>query len=221
MEDPMTRALPLLLAAGCVPLSAPRDVTGNYEATYVDDLRVFLDDQLVADVASGEDAAIEWDGQVFHVTQLCSDEGVDCPGETYWRTVGVDQPWGPSQGLLNFVDLDQERGVPGQRLGGTMADDGSFTMLSGLDLSGNDACAQIGVGTVLGTFTATNDAIEGGVVAYEWSGGCEIAGVGIGAKLRLETDYTAVRTGDLDLSSVEADPPVTTSGAETADASTP
>jgi hypothetical protein len=208
----MTRITPLLLAAGCVPLSTPRDVTGNYEATYVDNLRVFFDDELVADVVSGEDAEITWDGAVFHVSQLCGDEGVQCPGETYWRTVGVDQPWGPSQGLLNFVDLDPERGTVGERLGGTMADDGTFTMLSGLDVDGNGNCAAIGVGTVLGTFSSTNDAIDLGVVAYEWSGGCEIGGIGIGAKLRLETDYTALRTGPLDLSAVDAEPPVTTSG---------
>jgi len=212
----MNRTIPMLmLAGGCVPLAAPRDVTGNYDASYVDDLRVFLDDELVAEVQSGEDASITWDGQEFQVSQLCSDEGVQCPGETYWRTVGVAQPWGTSQGLLNFVDLDPERGTPGQRLGGAMKDDGTFSMLSGLDLDGNDHCAEIGVGTVAGTFTATNDGVEGGIVAYEWSGGCQIAGIGIGAKLRLETDYTAARTGDLDLSSVDADPPVTPSGETT------
>ncbi|MEQ1566869.1 MAG: hypothetical protein ABMA64_14600, partial [Myxococcota bacterium] len=143
--------LTLVALSGCVPLSGPNDVTGNYEASYVDNLRVYLDDELVADVAAGEDAEITWDGQVFHASQVCADDGVQCPGETYWRTVAVEQPWGVSQGLLNFVNLDPERGTLGDRLGGAMADDGTFEMLAGLDLAGNGACASVGVGKVYGT----------------------------------------------------------------------
>lgn len=206
--------LTLVALSGCVPLSGPNDVTGNYEASYVDNLRVYLDDELVADVAAGEDAEITWDGQVFHASQVCADDGVQCPGETYWRTVAVEQPWGVSQGLLNFVNLDPERGTLGDRLGGAMADDGTFEMLAGLDLAGNGACASVGVGKVYGTFDPVG--IDAGVVAYEWAGGCEIGGVGLGVALRIETDYTAVRTGPVDLGAIEVEPPVTTSGSPTA-----
>lgn len=210
----MTRLVPALLSLpGCLALGAPHDVSGDYEAEFADNLRLFIGDQLVADVRSGEDAAVEWDGAVFHVSQVCGDEGVDCPAETFWHTVGVEQPWGPSQGLLNFVNLDPERGELGARLGGTMDDTGAFTMLSGFDPAQSGACGSLGVGTVLGTFV--DEGVEAGVIAYEWSGGCRFGGVDIGAEVRLETDYTAARTGPLDLSAVDSEP-VTASGDPTA-----
>ncbi|MEQ1506619.1 MAG: hypothetical protein ABMB14_30605 [Myxococcota bacterium] len=201
-----------LVGLGCGELAVPRDVSGNYEVAYVDNLRVYLDDHLVAEVVSGEDADFDWNGHGFEVSQLCSDEGVECPGESSWRTVGVDQPWGTSNRLLNFVDLDPDRGELGQRMGGRLGNDGRFSMLSGLDLDGYGDCAAIGVGTVKGTFTPENDGVTDGVLIYEWAGGCTIGGVELGAKIRLETDYTAVRTGDLDLSAIDAEPPVTSDG---------
>lgn len=209
----MVRNLSLfLVVAGCGELDTPRDVSGNFDVTYVDNLRVYIGEELVAEVVSGEDASFEWDGETFQVSQICSDEGVECPAETYWRTVGVDQPWGTKNKLLNFVNLDPDRGEPGQRMGGRMTNAGTFAMLSGLDLAGNGHCAAIGVGVVQGTFSATNDRVDDGVISYEWTGGCEIGPLLIGANLRLETDYTAVRIGDLDLSSVEPEPPIDEEG---------
>ena len=200
-----------LLTAGC-DLETPTDVTGNFEVTYTDNLRVYINDELVAEVAAGEDATIEWDGETFTLTQVCSDEGVECPGETYWRTVAIDQPWGEAYTLLNFVNLDQERGIAGQRMGGVLEDGGSFAMLAGLDLDGNDSCVAVGVGTVTGQFV--DAAIEDGIIAYAWGAGCEIGGVELNASLRLETDYTAIRTGDYDVSSVTPEAPIDENGDE-------
>lgn len=213
MTKQLTLVLTIATVSGC-ELAVPRDVTGNVEVTYADNLRIFIDGELVAEVTSGEDASFEWDGQTFQIGQVCSDEGVECPGESYWRTVGIDQPWGPTRRLLNFVNLDPERGEPGQRMGGLLADDGSFEMLSGLDLDGAGNCAALGVGTVVGRFTDAGD-VEEGIVRYEWSAGCRIGDQEISGELLLETDYTAVRTGDLDLSAVEPAPPITESGEPT------
>jgi hypothetical protein len=211
----MTRSalIALSILAGC-DLETPSDVTGNFEVTYTDSLRVYLNGELVAEVASGEEADIEWNGETFSVAQVCSDEGVTCPGESYWREVAIDQPWGPEHTLLNFVNLDQERGIPGQRMGGVLADDGTFTMLSGLDLGGEGSCVALGVGTVTGQLVDSATAVEAGVIAYEWGAGCTIDGVDLGVSLRLETDYTAARTGDYDVSSVTPEAPIDESGEE-------
>ena len=59
---------------------------------------------------------------------------------------------------------------------------------------------------MLGNFTETNDEVVSGVIVYKWAAGCKIGGVEIGAALKLETDYRAVRVSDFDLSGIEADP---------------
>lgn len=203
-----------LVFAACGELAKPRDVEGTFDVSYVDNLRVYIGDELVAEVESGEDADIALDGGVIQVSQLCSDEGVECPSESYWRSVGVAQPWGHDNRLLNFVDLDEERGDLGQRMGGQLRSDGTFAMLSGLSVGSHGNCAAIGVGSVHGQFDAANENVDDGMIAYEWTGGCTIAGVVIGVNLRIETDYTAVRVGDLDLAAIRADPPVDEDGSE-------
>lgn len=198
---------------GC-ELAEPNDVMGNFEVHYVDNMRVYINDELVAEVRSGEDATVEWNGETFQVSTLCSDEGTECPAETFWGQVAIDQPWGADYQVLNFVNLDTEIGVAGQRIGGLLDDDGAFAMLSGLGLSGNGNCAAIGVGTVRGVFRADNSAVEDGVITYEWAAGCKVGDADIGGKLRLETDYTAVRVGDYDISSVDAEAPIDEEGEE-------
>lgn len=202
----------VLMLTGCEMLTTPRDVMGNFDVTYVDNLRIYIDGELIAEAESGENATVSWNGESFEISQVCSDEGVQCPGESYWREIGADQPQGTSSKVLNFVNLDEERGELGQRMGGLMQDDGSFDMLSGLVVNAGANCLAIGVGAVTGNFTAENDAVVEGVVAFQWNAGCQIAGVEIGGELRLETDYTATRTGDLDLSSVPEDADDTAEG---------
>ncbi len=208
-----TAIISTLLALGC-ELAEPRDVMGNFEVHYVDNMRVYINDELVAEVESGEDADIEWDGEIFQVSTLCSDEGVECPSETFWGEAAVDQPWGDGYSLLNFVNLDLDSENPGQRMGGVLNDDGSFDMLSGLGLAANGNCAAIGVGTVTGWFSEDNQAIEDGVITYAWAGGCSVDGVEIGVSFRLETDYSATRVGDYDVSSVTPEEPIDEEGEE-------
>lgn len=215
----MNSAHPALLGALALtacppPLDEPRDVMGNFEVSYVDNLRVYIGDDLVAEAASGEDATVEYNGDSFQISTLCGEEGTDCPSEVYWRTMAVDQPWGSGYSLLNFVNLDMERGIPGQRMGGILDPDGSFGMLSGLSLGANEACAVLGVGTVTGAFNADASAIEGAVIAFEWAAGCVVGDVAIGSTLRLETDCAATRTGEYDVSSVTPEPPIDEEGAE-------
>lgn len=202
------------MMVGCEELAAPRDVSGNFDVSYVDNLRVYFGDDLVAEVTAGEDAEIEWNGEILQVSQVCGKEGVDCPGETFWGSVGIEQPWGTGRQLLNFVNLDQERGQPGQRMGGALNNDGTFTMLAGVAVDGNKYCAALGVAAVEGRFGLLNTTIADGVIAYEFNGGCQFGKVEVGVKVRLETDYTATRVGDLDLSTVTPEPPIDEEGEE-------
>jgi hypothetical protein len=203
-----------LTVSSCGLLDEPRDVMGNFEVHYVDNLRVYINDELVAEVVSGEDETIEWNGETFDISTLCSDEGTECPAETFWGQAAVDQPWGPEYRLLNFVNLDQEHGEPGQRLGGLLDDDGTFEMLSGIGVGISGNCAAIGVGTVTGKFGSRNTEIYDGVITYEYAGGCQIGDATIGGTLRLETDYSASRVGPYDISSVDAEEPIDEDGGE-------
>ncbi len=207
-------ALTATALLGCEELEAPRDVMGNFEITYVDNLRVYIGDELVAEVVSGEDATIEWDGETFQISTLCSEEGTECPSETFWRDIAIDQPWGTGYNLLNFVNLDDERGNPGQRMGGTMDEDGAFEMLAGLAVGAQGSCAALGVATVEGAFDAEATEVEDGMIVYEWAGGCQVGEVTIGTSLRLETDFSATRVGDYDVSSVTPEEPIDEEGVE-------
>ncbi len=207
-------ATSILGLTACGELPESQDRMGNYDVSYVDNLRVYINGELVAEVVSGEDAAVEWDGETFQISQLCGDEGVVCPSEAYWTEVAVDQPWGLDYDLLNFVNLSEDRGEAGQRMGGTLDPDGHFTMLSGLAVGGEGACAALGIGTVEGAFAEDNSTIDAGVVAFEWGAGCAIGEVIITGSLRLETDYEASRSGDYDISSVTPEEPIDAEGAE-------
>ena len=216
-------ALPAVLLlvplTGCFETSNPIDVMGNFAVTYVDNLRVYIGDDLVATVASGEEQTITYDGGTFTISQVCGDDGTNCPSESWWRTVAVDQPWGPGYSLLNFVNLDLERGTPGQRMGGTLDQSGSgaFSMLSGLGVAGANGCAEAAVGTVTGSFSADGSgapdaAINDGIIAYQWGGGCQIGDATISTTFRLESDFTAARTGAYDVSSVTPAAPIDAAG---------
>jgi hypothetical protein len=124
--------------------------------------------------------------------------------------MGIEQPWGSGYRLLNFISLDPA--TAGQRMGGLLDDNGHFAMLAGLDADGNEACAAIGIGSVEGDFTPTNDGIVNAVIRAEWGAGCQIGGVTITGSLRLETSVEAVRTGPLDLSGIQPEPPIDEDG---------
>ena len=197
----------LTLSLACEPLPEARSVMGNYDLSYDDVLRVYLNDQLIAEIGPGDDETIEYDGQTFEITAVCGDDGTQCPSETFWHQMGVDQPLGTENKLLNFVNLDPERGERGQRLAGLMQGDGSFEMLAGIGLDGNEACAVIGVAKVVGAFASGNNPdIDKATIVYEWGAGCQIAGTTLTGSLRLETDVHGVRTGDLDLGGAPDEP---------------
>ena len=99
-------------------------------------------------------------------------------------------------------------------MGGTLdgSGDGSFEMLSGLGIAGNNGCAALAIGTVTGTFASDATAIPDGIIAYQWAGGCQIGEATISTTFRLESDFTAARTGDYDVSSVTPEAPIDEEG---------
>lgn len=189
------------------PADPETGVPGNYEVAYADNLRLYVDDTLIATAEAGEDVTVEWNGASFDIDAVCGDAGTTCPSEAYWDTFAVEQPWGSEAALLNFISLDRDAGTGGVRIAGVLEADGRFGMLAGLDADGNDACIGIGVGTVEGRFDVDRD-ITDGLIKVEWAAGCVFGEVDIDGRLRLETDFTAVRTGDFDLGSIEAEPPL-------------
>jgi hypothetical protein len=206
-----------ILACKGEPLAQPRDVSGNYELVYANNLRVYIDDNLVAEVQAGENATIEWNGQTFDIEAVCGADGTTCPSEAYWGQIGIEQPWGSEYRLLNFINLDPDRPPLGQRMGGLLEDNGTFGMLAGMDLDGAENCASIGIGVVEGRFDATNTALQDGVIAFGWAGGCQFGEVTVGTNVRLETDVTGVRTGPLDLAGLTQEPPIDENGDEVDD----
>jgi hypothetical protein len=214
----MNRIIPTALIAssvlslGCFELPQTQEVMGNFSVEYANNMRVYINDELVAEVADGEDADIDFDGEIIQVSTICSEEGIECPSETFWNEVAVDQPWGPDYQVLNFVNLDLEDENAGVRIGGLLEADGTYGLLSGLALGANEACVAVGIGTVTGAFSADATTMEDGVIAYGWAGGCVIDGVEIGLSIRLETDFTATRTGDYDVSTVTPEEPIDDEG---------
>lgn len=204
--------VPAFFLTGCWELDTPRDVMGNFEVQYADDMRVYIGGELVAEVSPGSSESISWNGESFTVSQVCGEDDTACPSESWWRTAAVDQPWGPDYQLLNFVNLDLEHGEPGQRMGGLLESDGTLSMLSGLGVAAANGCAAVAVGTVTGAFSADATTIDTGIVAYEWSGGCQIGDVQVGANLRLESDFVAERVGAYDVSSVTPEEPIDPEG---------
>ena len=73
---------------------------------------------------------------------------------------------------------------------------------------------------VVGAFSADAAEIPDGIIAYEWSGGCQIGEATIATTFRLESDFTAARTGDYDVSSVTPEEPIDAEG-EVVDPETP
>ena len=69
-----------LTALACgFELGEPRNITGNFEVEYHDNMRVYINDKLVAEVVDGDTESMEWDGDIIELQVLCSEKGVQCP----------------------------------------------------------------------------------------------------------------------------------------------
>ncbi len=213
--------LAALVATGCWELEEETAVEGNYALTYDDVIRVYLNDELLVELDGANGGTIPLTDEIaIEYDELCSGEDTICPSEAYWDEVAIYQPLGKDNVLLNAVNIGTI-GEPGVRLAGLLANDATFDLLLGLSASASEQCLAIGVSLAEGQFVksagaarnAFYDGVEDGVISLTYGAGCEIApGVTLSAGLRFETDFSGVRTGDLDVGDVEVDPAIDENG---------
>ncbi len=214
-------ALAALLITGCWDLGEETAVEGNYEITYDDVIRVYLNDELVVELDGAHGGTIPLTDEIeLEYDELCSDEDTICPSEAYWDEVAIYQPLGADNALLNAVNIGTI-GEPGVRLAGLLGNDASFDLLLGLSASASEQCLAIGISTADGQFVKSGgaarnafyDGIEEGTITLAYGAGCEITpGVTLSAGLRFETDFVGERVGDLDVGSVDVDPAIDENG---------
>ena len=223
----MTTSKPLALATGlavalasgaCLEDTNPAsDVTGNYTVTYDNVITATLyiggavytaevdGSSGMLSFATAEAGMLEVD-----INQFCALDEVQCPSETFWTEVSIDQPFGmamnPNSHILNVIDNGDPMppaGVEPGVVGGLIDADDQFILALGAGLAGNGTnCALLELSWATGEFTSdfagNVDGIENGSIGVGFLGGCVWPGLALGASLVLETGYTAVRTGELD-----------------------
>jgi hypothetical protein len=209
-------AVALTLGACLEDTNPASDVTGNYTVTYDNTITATLyigGAVYVATVdpsggvmyfATAEAGMLEVD-----LNQFCALEEVQCPGETFWTEVSIDQPFGaaanPNSHILNVIDNGDPMPPPGVEagvVGGLIDAEDDFVLALGAGIAGNGTnCALLELSWASGSFTkdlAGNvDGIENGTIGVGFLGGCVWPGLALGASLVFETGYTATRTGEL------------------------
>ncbi len=218
-----TGAMALAMGA-CWELDSETEVEGNFAITYNDIVRVYFNDELVAEIDAAEGGEIPL-GELgtFEYDELCSSEDVVCPSEQFWDEVAVEQPLGTDNALLNAVNIGTY-GEEGTRLAGLIEANGDYALLLGISAASAGSCLAVGVSVAEGSFThafvpnernPVYDRIEDGVITVAYGAGCYITeDIILTGSLSFETDFTGVRTGDLDYEEVEAEPAIDEDGEE-------
>jgi hypothetical protein len=192
---------------------------GNYDIAYTDMMRVYWDDELIAEIDQAQGGTLVLGELEIDYDEFCSDPAYSCPSEVMWDEVAIEQPLGESNALINAVNIGTI-GEPGTRLAGLMDEQGAFTLLLGLSASYDENCMSVGVSTAEGSFSqsllapsGTYDGIDTAAIRVTYAAGCEILqDTIIGGSLTFEMDFNGTRTGDLDLGEIEPDPPVDETG---------
>jgi hypothetical protein len=197
---------------------------GNYDITYDDNVRVYYGDELIVEIDPAVGGTIDIGEWQIEYDEFCSDPDYSCPTEAYWDEVAIYQPLGYENMLLNVVNIGTI-GEQGLRLPGTIDESGDFNLLLGLSASASENCLAVSLSTADGSFSQTSlerekryDQIDAATITVTYAAGCEILdGVIIASAITFETDFTGVRTGDVDLGDVEPDPAIDENGEEVAD----
>lgn len=214
----------LASATACWELDENVYAEGNYELTHSDIMRVYWGDELIAEIDPALGGTLELGEFSIEYDEFCSDPNFSCPTEAYWDEVAIYQPLGTDNALLNAVNIGTI-GEPGTRLAGVIDTSGAFTMLLGLSASWDENCIAVGISTAEGNFTQSvlernnhYDQMDSGTIAITYAAGCEVLdGVTLSASLTFESDFSGVRTGDVDLGDVEPDPAIDEDGVEVDD----
>jgi hypothetical protein len=164
-----------LLAAVCAPPPPgpgeedPRDVTGNYDLTYDNKLRMQLNiGGAVREVTQTGYGGIAdfgtYNGQpvTLDLTQFCAKPEVKCPSEQFWAKVAIDQPNLQKNGSdlqeLRVIDNQDPMPPAGQKaasLTGLVDHANSDRFLIGLGIQGGATqnCAAFDVSFASGRFS--------------------------------------------------------------------
>jgi hypothetical protein len=154
----------------------PRDVSGNYELTYDNQLTLKLDvGGAVREVTqTGYGGVVDFgmvNGQParLDLTAFCARADVKCPSEAFWAKAAITQPT-LSQNRLDLQQLtvvnDTTRMLPaGQRaesLSGLVdhAQEDRFLLGLGAQGGANDACLALAVSLAGGRFTRVGERLE-------------------------------------------------------------
>ncbi len=213
-----------LLGGTACKLDSAVYAEGNYSLTYDDLVRVYFNDELIAEIDPAQGGTLQLGEWEVEYDEFCSDPDFSCPSEAYWDEVAIYQPLGYENALLNVVNIGAI-GEPGQRLAGTVDEGGQFDLLLGLSASADENCLAVGLSTADGTFDRSPngrqqrfDIIDAATIQITYAAGCEVVeGVTVSSAVRFETDFTGLRTGDVDLGDVEPDPAIDENGEEVDD----
>jgi len=167
-----------LLAGTCGPAPGPgeedpRDVTGNYDLTYDDKLRMQLNiGGAIREVTQDGYGPIAdfgtYNGQPVRLdlTQFCAKPEVKCPSEQFWAKVAIDQPQLSKSNFplqeLRVIDNQVANPPAGQKAASVSGlvnhDNGDrFVVGLGLNAGANQACAAIDVSFASGRFSRVGE----------------------------------------------------------------
>lgn len=157
--------LPTALAAACVDNAPASDVRGNYSLTFDDRLTLKLNVGGVdheATAREGETVSFEVNGEpiTLDLGAFCAREDVQCPSETLWTEVSIDQPQiaaeNPNTHVINVINNTERDLPPGQQaavVSGLVDENDRFWLILGAGSGGEGDCGLLALSTAEGRFT--------------------------------------------------------------------
>jgi hypothetical protein len=153
----------------------PRDVRGNYDVTYDNQLKatLYLGGAVREVTQAGYGGVIDFgvvNGQPVSIdlTAHCARPEVECPSESFWTRVSVDQPDLTRNNFdlqgLQVIDNRVHNLPAGQKAaaaGGLVNHDNADRYVLGLGINGgaNQACAALAVSFAHGRFTHAGESV--------------------------------------------------------------
>jgi hypothetical protein len=161
-----------LACGGCVDRAPASDVRGNYDISYDDQLTLKLKiGGAVREATGSESDTVTFEGGGQPVTldlaEFCGREEVQCPSETLWAKVAVDQPnidaANPNTHVINVVNNTERElpdGVQAEVVSGLVDAQDRFGMVLGGGSKSNGDCALLAISTAGGRFTHEGETTE-------------------------------------------------------------
>jgi hypothetical protein len=162
----------LACSAGCEDKAPASDVRGNYDLTYDDVVTVRLKvGGAVQEQESTESGTVTFqhEGQpvTVNLAELCAREEVQCPSETLWAKVSVDQPdidaERPNTHVLNVInntDRELPAGEEADVVAGLVDEYDRFGLLLGAAQESEGDCGLLAVSTAGGRFSHEGERVE-------------------------------------------------------------